>query len=1136
MPSLALLAQKALVARRRRQDGRPKTTGPYSRILLSMTQDGRSVTLEALTGEKLRFEGLWLRLGHDWTQVGTWETSETTLDDIPVLQHRAVLDLDVVAPVRPPAGDDREAVTGARSTVWVSITEDREKPPPFATQVVWGGENLAYRVPLGRFRTTPPTNFDPVTNSAGETVLPYVNGNGHLCLTIDQEVKATLRCEVAALRVTDGRLVMSGAVGCPQAALETARLVLVGRDGTYRSSTPVTLEPDPDRSLAKHSASYYTFTADHDFRTDLEGTLTSDTIADLWLEGTTTDGRDAIGRVGRTPYLVRRASNSGWLELDDRALAITPYYTFKAKLPSLHLEVFSLETYRRLRSVSRAPRLPRLGSTSGGRPVWVIGERPYKAQDNGMHLFRHLREQHPEIDAFYVIDKGSPERRNLEGLDHVIDHKSPEHVDVVLRADRLVGTHHADFLYPTRSPSFTRRVRAPKVFLQHGVMGTKWMAPNYGKKVPSFETDLFLVSSEREKEYIVQDFGYRPDEVAVTGLSRFDALFDGSTPKVPGQILVLPTWRDWLQDPDAFETTEYFEQWRAFITSPRLREMLERHGGHVVFCLHPNMQQFSGHFQADGVRVVQQGEVDVQHLLKESAVLVTDYSSPGFDFSFLDKPVLYFQFDVRQFLGRWGSHLDLANELPGPIAFTLDEVLDNLEATLGRGCTIEPEFAARAARFLTHREGSNSERVIEAIRGARRDQPLQERLLNNELVQLLVKKGRRHQHYFPVMRRLLSLARALPARDAIVFESGLGRQYGDSPRFIYEELVRRNDPRPKIWVYNRAVPVWDPHLQVVERLSPGYFWHLGRSRYWVNSQNFPHYVRRRRDGVFVQTWHGTPLKRMLHDLHAIVGRDEGYFDRVNNAIAQWTTLLSPSPYATEAFRSAFQYRGDVLETGYPRNDILLAPDSSALAETVRQKIQLPSGKRVVLYAPTFRDNSKDRRGFSFDLPFDLERFAYEMGDDVVLLLRMHVLIAGRISVPEHLRDRVIDVSAYPEIQELFLVSDVLVTDYSSVFFDYALLRRPMVFHAYDLESYRDDLRGFYLDYESELPGPVTRTEAELFDALRAGLDPEQPAAAAARLEEFVARFAPHDDGHAAARVVDAVLGGDPQQVSPRGAP
>ena len=148
---------------------------------------------------------------------------------------------------------------------------------------------------------------------------------------------------------------------------------------------------------------------------------------------------------------------------------------------------------------------------------------------------------------------------------------------------------------------------------------------------------------------------------------------------------------------------------------------------------------------------------------------------------------------------------------------------------------------------------------------------------------------------------------------------------------------------------------------------------------------------------------------------------------------------------------------------------------------------------------------------------------------------MSVLIRNAVVVPMHLRDHVRDVSSYPEMQELYLASDVLITDYSSVFFDYALLRRPIVFYAYDLGNYRDRLRGFYLDYPGDLPGPVVTTEDDLYDTLD-DLDGVR-ARYADRYDAFLARFAPHDDGHAAARVVDAVFGAThpvpvPERVAP----
>jgi CDP-glycerol glycerophosphotransferase len=536
------------------------------------------------------------------------------------------------------------------------------------------------------------------------------------------------------------------------------------------------------------------------------------------------------------------------------------------------------------------------------------------------------------------------------------------------------------------------------------------------------------------------------------------------------------------------------------------------------------MQQFRHLFDDLPVRVVSQGEADVQHLLKESAVLVTDYSSVGFDFAFLDKPVIYFQFDRERFLGQEGSHLDLDEELPGLIERTTEGVLGALALSATNGFPIRPIDAQRAARFLDHRDRNNSARIYEAaLRTERRRDPAA-RFLAHPVVTAGWRFLRRSRYYFPAMRLLYRIVVRLPADpNMVVFESGLGRQYADSPRYIYEELVRRQNPLTKVWFYDRRLPTADERTKVVPRLSPAYFYYLARARFWVNNQSFPHYVKRRTDGVFVQTWHGTPIKRMLWDLDKVQGRDSGYTERATRGAEQWSVLVSPSPFATKAIQSAFRYRGEVLEVGYPRNDLLYAPDREARAYRIRRRLGLQPHQRVILYAPTFRDDQTDGLGkFTFQLPFDLDAFHKTLGDDTVLLLRMHVLIRNAVHIPAHLRDYVRDVSNYPEMQELYLASDVLVTDYSSVFFDYAALRRPMIFYAYDIERYRDEMRGFYLDYESTIPGPLVTTEHELLAALRQAADGD--AEYADRRESFLREFAPHDDARSAARVVDAVFG------------
>jgi CDP-glycerol glycerophosphotransferase len=829
--------------------------------------------------------------------------------------------------------------------------------------------------------------------------------------------------------------------------------------------------------------------------------------------------------------LTRYLTRPGWADRDGRAVAISPYYTFKSMRTSFNVRLFDARDFAYMRRQLRLRHVTR--ALNWRRDIWLIGERPHTAQDNGYWFFRYLREQHPDVDAYYVIRADSPERAKVEALGNVVEFGSREHIRLTLLATKIVGSHHPDFLYPVRTKEFDRAVRATRVFLQHGVMGTKWMATFYGRWAPGFEADLFIVSSRREREYIISDFGYHPDQIALTGLPRFDSLFAGDVAPNPRQLLVMPTWRDWLQDRDLYIESDYHRTWSELLHDPGLRQLVEQYDLEVVLCLHPNMRQYQYLFDDVPARVVAQGDADVQQLLKESAMLITDYSSVGFDFSFLHKPVAYFQFDREQFLAPEGSHLDLDEELPGPILRSPASVLAEVRARAEDSFAMGPGYAERAERFIAHHDRRNCERVYEAVRHSRRDRKLLERIKSNELVTAIPRYLRRHRLYFPVMRRAFRLMKLLPVdRNLVLFESGLGKQYADGPRYIYETLVRTHPDMSKVWVYSGRLPVADPNTRVVRRLSPAYYYYLARARYWVNNQSFPHYIRRRPDGVFVQTWHGTPIKRMAHDVSEVHGRDLGYVNRATVAAAQWTLLVSPNSYATRAIRSAFQYEGGVIEVGYPRNDVLHRPDRDQLAARIRARLGIKPGQRVVLYAPTFRDDQVRGGRFTFELPFDLERMHKELGDETILLLRLHVLIGDRIEIPAHLRDHVRDESRYPEVQDLLLISDVLITDYSSLFFDYASLRRPILFYAYDMRAYRDQLRGFYLDYEKELPGPILQTEDELALALRhladAEVDPD------ARREAFLERFCARDDGHAAERVVEIVFGRRDESSPPPG--
>jgi CDP-glycerol glycerophosphotransferase len=268
--------------------------------------------------------------------------------------------------------------------------------------------------------------------------------------------------------------------------------------------------------------------------------------------------------------------------------------------------------------------------------------------------------------------------------------------------------------------------------------------------------------------------------------------------------------------------------------------------------------------------------------------------------------------------------------------------------------------------------------------------------------------------------------------------------------------------------------------------------------------------------IYLQTWHGTPLKRIHWD---VLWAPEGRLERLSEDVARWDWLLSPNHASTSRLRQAFRFDGDVLETGYPRNDVLVSPAASSVRAQVRAALGIAEDTVAVLYAPTWRE----------DLVFDgstgeiadalrLEDALAPLGNDVCVLRRFHYMLADRWRRAEHPQVR--DVSFYPEISDLFLAADVMVTDYSSAMFDFAITGKPILFHVHDLPDYRDRIRGFYFDLAVEAPGPMLNSADEVAEALRV------LPAVRLQYQDAYARFQARDcdlaDGHATDRVLSRV--------------
>jgi CDP-glycerol glycerophosphotransferase len=342
------------------------------------------------------------------------------------------------------------------------------------------------------------------------------------------------------------------------------------------------------------------------------------------------------------------------------------------------------------------------------------------------------------------------------------------------------------------------------------------------------------------------------------------------------------------------------------------------------------------------------------------------------------------------------------------------------------------------------------------------------------------------------------------------------RGYACNPKAIYEKARELVPEVRGVWVVKREeAAAMPPGVDHVVAGTREYFDVIARAKYLVNNVNFPDHLVKREGTVHVQTHHGTPLKHMGLDLRdtPVAGRRMN-FEALRRRVGRWDYSVSANPHTTPIWQRVYPGSYETLEVGYPRNDVL-ATASDEDVRRVRGELGIGPQQTAVLYAPTHREYQPGYVAMA-----DLARLADALGPDHVVLARVHYFYDSAPLVRElHDAGRIRDVASHPSIEDLCLAADALVTDYSSLMFDYAVLDRPIVIHAPDWEVYRA-LRGVYFDLPAEPPGPFARTEEELIDALasRAAWGAESARARAA----FRARFCSLEDGRAAERVVRRV--------------
>lgn len=347
------------------------------------------------------------------------------------------------------------------------------------------------------------------------------------------------------------------------------------------------------------------------------------------------------------------------------------------------------------------------------RNLWLVCEDGLTARDNGYHFYKYVREIHPEDYCFYVIDKKASDYNKVKEYGNIIQFKSLKHWLYYLSAQYNMSNHkHGN---PCQSFFYIihviLRLYNNRVFLQHGITvnDSKWI---YYKNT---RFKYFVCGAKREYEYIKDKFGYPEESVIYTGFPRFDNLYDNHIN--PKQLLIMPTWRNWLGGnyvtDKQFMDTDYYKAWNELINSSKLIEYIEQNNIIVYFYPHQHMQKFIHLFNttSNNIKIVDNSNKDIQELLKESQLLITDYSSVFMDFAYMNKPLIYYQFDCEEYREKQlqEGYFSYVDDGFGPVTTDMDSTIEYIINIFNHG--LFQKYIDRIDSFFEIQDQNNSERI-----------------------------------------------------------------------------------------------------------------------------------------------------------------------------------------------------------------------------------------------------------------------------------------------------------------------------------------------------------------------------------------------------------------------------------------
>lgn len=360
------------------------------------------------------------------------------------------------------------------------------------------------------------------------------------------------------------------------------------------------------------------------------------------------------------------------------------------------------------------------------KKIWVMYEKYcQEAQDNGYYFFKYCMENLPDTrkkNVYYILDKNSTQWDRLsEYHDNIVPFMSFRHMLYLLAAELYVAPDakfHA-FQWKAKPNLISRQIsKRPILFLQHGVTALKKVDRLFGKN-GSAPMTYFAVTSAYEQKIVTENFGYAPENVPVLGFTRWDVLKNRAE-KNQKKILVMPTWRPWLeeQSKEVFEESDYCRHYRSLLQNKQMEEYLAKNHVKLIFHIHPKMKEYLMSFRTDSsnVELVSQGTRPLNELLMECSMLVTDYSSVSWDVYYLGKPVIFYQFDYELYMKSNGSYMDMETELFGDRCITEEELTDRIVEYVQNDFKEKGQYAAVRKDYFAYRDTDNSRRTLEFLR------------------------------------------------------------------------------------------------------------------------------------------------------------------------------------------------------------------------------------------------------------------------------------------------------------------------------------------------------------------------------------------------------------------------------------